>query len=67
MKVLYSNTDMANTASMELFKQGRRLGSKSVKFPFYRMGPNHCTFILLPHEVKTVLFTLLTEVRGAGA
>lgn len=49
MKGLCSSTDMANTASMALFKQGRRLGSKAVKFPFYKTtGLNHCTFVLLP-------------------
>lgn len=40
---------MVSTASIALFRQGRRLGNKPVKFSFYKTtGPNHCTFVLLP-------------------
>lgn len=66
MKELNSSTDMANRAFMALFKQGRRLGSKSVEFPFYKTtGPNHCTFVLLPpagHDCA-----VHTSDRGQGS
>lgn len=62
---LYSSIDMVSTASMALFRQGRRLGNKHVKFPFYKTtGSNHFTFVLDHMWVKILLFTLLTVVRG---
>lgn len=66
MENLYSSTDIINLASMALLKRGKKLGSKPVKFPFYKTtGSNHCTFVLDHMQVTIVLFTLLTAGRGA--
>lgn len=64
-EILYSSTDMVNTASMALLEQGGGLGSKPVKFPFYKItGLNHCTFALNHMQVEIVLFTLLNSSQG---